>query len=89
MLQRIKIHGLGSSGEGVGKAIRNEQLVMSNGDAKQLLTPNSKLLTVFVEGALPGEEVVAEIETLKKNYAVARLIEVVKPSADRAVLSAV
>ena len=62
MLQRIKIHGLGSGGEGVGKL-----------DG----------ITVFVEGALPGEEVLAEIETVKKNYAVARLIEVVKPSAER------
>ena len=63
MPQLIKIHGLGSSGEGVGKL-----------DG----------LTFFVEGALPGEEVLAEVETLKKNYAVARLVEVVKSSADRA-----
>ena len=62
MSQLIKIHGLGSSGEGVGKL----------GE-----------LIVFVEGALPGEEVLAEIETVKKNYAVARLVEIVKPSADR------
>ncbi len=61
-MQSIKIHGLGSSGEGVGKL-----------DG----------LTVFVEGALPGEEVLAEIETRKKNYAVARLVEVVKSSAER------
>lgn len=62
MSQLIKIHGLGSSGEGVGKI-----------DG----------LTVFVEGALPGEEVIAEVETLKKNYAVARLIKVVKSSSER------
>ena len=49
MQQLIKIHGLGSSGEGVGK--------LDN-------------LAVFVEGALPGEEVLIEIETRKKNYAV-------------------
>ncbi len=59
---RIKIHGLGASGEGVGKL-----------DG----------LTFFVEGALPDEEVLAEIITRKKNYAVARLVEVVKPSAER------
>ena len=62
MPQLIKIHGLGSSGEGVGKI-----------DG----------LAVFVEGALPGEEVLAEVEVRKKNYAVARLVEVVKPSSER------
>lgn len=62
MPQRIKIHGLGSSGEGVGKL----------GE-----------LIIFVEGALPGEDVLAEIETRKKNYAVGRLVEVVKPSPER------
>lgn len=62
MPQLIKIHGLGSSGEGVGK-IDN--------------------LAVFVEGALPDEEILAEIETVKKNYAVARLIEILKPSLER------
>ena len=61
-MQAIKIHGLGASGEGVGKL-----------DG----------LTVFVEGALPGEEVLAEIVTRKKNYAVARLVEVVKKSSER------
>lgn len=62
MPQLIKIHGLGSSGEGVGKL----------GE-----------LIIFVEGALPGEEVFAEIETRKKNYAVGRLVEIVKPSQER------
>ena len=83
MAQLIKIHGLGSSGEGVGKAIRSYKLEVSNSTDNQLLTPNSSLLTVFVEGALPGEEVLAEIETVKKNYAVARLLEVVKKSSER------
>ena len=62
MPQLIKIHGLGSSGEGVGKL----------GE-----------FIIFVEGALPGEEVLAEIETRKKNYAVGRLVEVVKKSSER------
>lgn len=59
---QIKIHGLGSAGEGVGKL-----------DG----------LAIFVEGALPGEEILAELETVKKNYAVAKLVEIVKPSAER------
>ncbi len=62
MQQLIRIHGLGSSGEGVGKL----------GE-----------LIIFVEGALPAEEVVAQIDTVKKNYAVGKLVEVVKPSAER------
>ena len=76
MPQLIKIHGLGSSGEGVGKAIRNEELGIRNED-------ENKFLIVFVEGALPGEEVLAEIVTVKKNYAVGRLVEVVKKSPER------
>ena len=60
--EKILIHGLGSSGEGVGKV----------GE-----------LIIFVEGALPYEEVFVEIETRKKNYAVGRLVEVVKPSPER------
>ena len=40
-------------------------------------------LIIFVEGALPGEEILAEIVTRKKNYAVGKLIEVVKPSIER------
>jgi len=62
MPQLIKIHSLGSSGEGVGKL---DELI------------------IFVEGALPGEEILAEIQTHKKNYAVAKLLEVVKPSPER------
>ncbi len=40
---------------------------------------------VFVPYAIAGEEVIAEIVTEKKNYARARLVEVIKPSAARAV----
>ena len=71
--EKIFIHGLGSSGESVGKAIRNEELGIRNDDE----------IVVFVEGALPGEEVLAEIETRKKNYAVGRLVEVLKKSSER------
>ena len=81
--EKIFIHGLGSSGEGVGKAISNEELGMRNEDENQFLISNSKFLIVFVEGALPGEEVLAEIEMRKKNYAVGRLVEVVKKSSER------
>ncbi|MBO4401376.1 MAG: 23S rRNA (uracil(1939)-C(5))-methyltransferase RlmD [Selenomonadaceae bacterium] len=39
--------------------------------------------TVFVEGALPGEKVAAEIETVKKNYSVGRLIKILRESEER------
>ncbi|MCB1136970.1 MAG: 23S rRNA (uracil(1939)-C(5))-methyltransferase RlmD [Chlamydiia bacterium] len=62
--QRIQfeVHGLGSSGEGIGRF---------HG------------LTVFVEGALPGEEVEAEVQLSKKSYARARLLRVIRPSEQR------
>ena len=40
-------------------------------------------LTVFVEGALPNEEILSEVTQTKKNYAVARLIKILSESADR------
>ena len=40
-------------------------------------------LAVFVEGALPDEIVDVELVTVKKNYAVGRLVEIVKPSPER------
>ena len=38
---------------------------------------------VFVPYAIAGEEVVVEIVEEKKNYARARLVEIVKPSSSR------
>lgn len=58
----LKITGLGSSGEGVGKY---------------------QGFTVFVKGALPEETVKVKIVTVKKNYAVGSIIELVQASADR------
>lgn len=40
-------------------------------------------LTVFVAGALPGEDVLARITMVKKNYAVASLINIISKSPDR------
>ncbi|MBQ7631112.1 MAG: 23S rRNA (uracil(1939)-C(5))-methyltransferase RlmD [Selenomonadaceae bacterium] len=40
-------------------------------------------LTVFVEGALPNEEILAEVQQNKKNYAVAKLIKILRESDDR------
>ena len=40
-------------------------------------------LTVFVEGALPTEKIFAEVTQSKKNYAVAKLVKILRESADR------
>lgn len=58
----LSIHGLGSSGEGVG---------YSNG------------YTVFVDGALPGEEIEASLYQCQKRHGFARLISITKSSHDR------
>lgn len=39
--------------------------------------------TVFVPGALPQEEVRAAVKVVKKHYASAQLLEIVKPSPER------
>lgn len=39
--------------------------------------------TVFVKEALPGETVEAKIIKVSKNYAVGKLLKIIKPSADR------
>src|SRR5205814_5480617 len=38
---------------------------------------------VFVDGAFPGDVVAAEIVKPKRDYATARLVEVLEPSPDR------
>ena len=38
---------------------------------------------VFVNNALPGDEVIARIMKIKKSYAYARLMDIVNPSPDR------
>ena len=58
----ISIHGLGSSGEGVGSV-----------DG----------YVVFVDGALPGEEVVARLVECRKRHGFAELLSISKPSPDR------
>lgn len=39
--------------------------------------------TVFVDGAMPGDEVAAEIVQVKQNYARARTLEIIRPAAHR------
>jgi len=40
-------------------------------------------MTVFVDGAVVGDVIKAELTKLKKNYAFGRLVEILEPSADR------
>ena len=39
--------------------------------------------TIFVEGALPTEKILAEIVEVKKNYAVGKLIKILRESSER------
>ena len=39
--------------------------------------------TVFVHGAIPGDYVKIKLTTLKKNYGIGKIIEILRPSQDR------
>lgn len=39
--------------------------------------------TIFVEGALPAEKILAEIIEVKKNYAVGKLVKILRESSER------
>ena len=39
--------------------------------------------TIFIEGALPNEKVSAEIIEVKKNYAVGKILKILRESAER------
>ncbi|AOY74750.1 23S rRNA (uracil(1939)-C(5))-methyltransferase RlmD [Clostridium formicaceticum] len=39
--------------------------------------------TVFVEGGIPGDYLKIKLKTLKKNYGIGRIIQMLKPSEDR------
>ena len=39
--------------------------------------------TVFAHGGLPGETVKVKLDSVKKTYAVGRVVDILKPSADR------
>lgn len=58
----LLIHGLGSSGEGVG---------YFDG------------YTVFVDGALPGETIIARLTDCRKKFGFAKIISILTPSPDR------
>ena len=49
------------------------------GIAKVKTEAAEKYFTVFVDGALPGDKVTAQIIKKKSNYAEARVVEIIKP----------
>ena len=49
----------------------------------KMTTPEGSALVVFIEGTVPGDVVRARLTKIKKQYAEARLDEVVKPSEKR------
>lgn len=58
----LSIHGLGSSGEGVGYF---------------------KGYTIFVDGALPQETILAQLTDCRKTYGFAKLVSIITRSPDR------
>ncbi len=72
----------------------NEGIPVRAGETRELLierlgshaegVARAEGFTVFVPGALPGEKVLARVDTVKKNYAAATLQEIRQASPDRA-----
>ncbi len=64
---------------------KNEEIIMTINDIGTEGQGIGKYegYTMFVDGALPGEEVSVGVIKAGKNYGVGRLIEVLKPTADR------
>lgn len=67
----LDILRLGSNGEGVAKVQLAE-----DADGKNFFT-------IFVHGALPGERVLVRVTMVKKSYAVAQLVKIIRLSEDR------
>lgn len=74
---------VGKSGETLTLTLEN----MSFGPAAvgRVKTKDSDKFVVFVEGAMPGEEVEVRLVKIHKNYAESELIRVLKPSPSRIV----
>lgn len=56
---------------------------ISKGNTDQ--SPNEDNFVVFVNGAYPGDTVKAQIRKIKKNYAEAKIVEVITPSSERTI----
>ena len=59
------------------------RLVIDNLDNRAFGVGRYQGAAIFVEGALPGEEVDALIIKCAKNYAVGKLLSIVKPCDER------
>ncbi len=81
MIQIFSITCLNSRGQGIG-AIASDQATMRQGLST---SENSWLQTAkhFVNGTIPGERVLAKIETQKKDYGVWQPIEILQASDRR------
>ncbi len=74
---RLKIDKLGMNGEGVARPLRDDLSVDNENINKDLQK------VTFVDFALPGELVEAEIETEKSKFCTAKLNQVISASVDR------
>ncbi|MFA6549937.1 MAG: 23S rRNA (uracil(1939)-C(5))-methyltransferase RlmD [Candidatus Gracilibacteria bacterium] len=71
----LKIENLAFGGQGIGRVAIDDE----KSDVK------GKKLAVFVENVIPGDEVEVSFYQIKKNFAEARVVRMIKPSSLRVV----
>lgn len=81
-LYEVEITDMGADGEGIGHLMTEpkQRGALAEVGAKR---PDTQGYTLFVKDALIGDKVKARIVKPKKNYAFARLEEILVPSPDR------
>ena len=73
---RLTITDLGTDGEGIGKYYGEPSL-------PEQKAADGGGLVFFVKNAVIGDEVLAVVTRMKKGYGYAKVLEILKPSADR------
>jgi len=74
----LTVEGLGTHGEGVARWTEE-------GATARPAAEVPPAFTVFVEGAIPGDQVQAKIVEVKRNYARGRVVELLQPSPHRVI----
>ncbi|MEE9450874.1 MAG: TRAM domain-containing protein, partial [Ignavibacteriaceae bacterium] len=69
-----------NEGKGIARVDRN--IIIPAQEAMQQ-DNNEKNYVVFVQGAYPGDKVIAQLRKIKKSYAEAVIVKIISPSKDR------